>query len=118
MKKTRILIADDHELLRRGIAAMLSPHSDLEVCGEASSGLEAIRMTAQLHPDIAIMDITMPEMNGLDATRSIVKEGTGTQVLILTLHESEELVRNVLVAGARGYVLKSDIAGNLISAVR
>jgi DNA-binding NarL/FixJ family response regulator len=118
MKKTRILIADDHEVVRRGVAAMLSAHSDLEVCCEAPNGREAVDCALQLQPDIVVMDITMPEMNGLEATRQILKDNPKAQVLILTLHESEELIRNVLTAGARGYVLKSDVAGNLVSAVR
>lgn len=118
MKKTRILIADDHEVVRRGVAAMLSTHPDLEVCCEAPNGRDAVESALQLQPDIVVMDITMPEMNGLEATRQILKDNPKAQVLILTLHESEELIRSVLTAGARGYVLKSDVAGNLVSAVR
>jgi DNA-binding NarL/FixJ family response regulator len=118
MKKARILIADDHEVVRRGVAAMLSAHPDMEVCCEAPNGREAVESAVQLRPDIVVMDITMPEMNGLEATRQILRDNPEAQVLILTLHESEELIRNVLTAGARGYVLKSDVAGNLVSAVR
>lgn len=118
MKKTRILIADDHDVVRRGVAATLSVHPDLEVCCEAPNGREAVETAAQLQPDIIVMDISMPEMNGLEATRQILRENPTVQVLILTLHESEELVRSVLSAGARGYVLKSDAAGNLVSAIR
>lgn len=118
MKKTRILIADDHEVVRRGVAAMLSAHPDLEVCSEAPNGREAVESAVQLQPDIVVMDLSMPEMNGLEATRQILRDNPKAQVLILTLHESEELIRQVLTAGARGYVLKSDVAGNLVAAVR
>jgi DNA-binding NarL/FixJ family response regulator len=118
MKKTRILIADDHSIVRRGVAALLESEPDLEVCGEASSGREAIEAADRLKPDLVIIDIGMPEMNGLDATRHIAKDHPEIEVLILTMHDSEELVHGVLDAGARGYVLKSDVTESLLSAVR
>ena len=98
--------------------AMLETHPDLEVCGESANGREAVAEVARLKPHLVVMDIAMPEMNGLEATRQILKENPGIEVLILTMHESDELVRNVLAAGARGYVLKSDATENLLSAVR
>jgi DNA-binding NarL/FixJ family response regulator len=97
---------------------MLQAQDDLEVCGEAVNGREAVAAAARLRPHLVVMDIAMPEMNGLEATRQILKDNPTTEVLILTMHESEELVRNVLNAGARGYVLKSDVTENLLSAVR
>ena len=118
MKTLRILVADDHEIVRHGVRAMLEAHADFEVCGESSNGRDAVADAARLKPHLVVMDITMPEMNGLEATRQILKENPTTEVLILTMHESEELVRNVLAAGARGYVLKSDVTENLLSAVR
>ena len=118
MKTVRILIADDHEIVRHGVRAMLETHADLEVCGESANGREAVAEVARLKPHLVVMDIAMPEMNGLEATRQILKDNPAIEVLILTMHESEELVRNVLAAGARGYVLKSDVTENLLSAVR
>ena len=117
MKQLRVLIADDHEIVRQGVRAMLQTQPDLEVCGEAMDGREAVAVAARLKPHLVVMDIAMPEMNGLEATRQIVKNDPSVEVLILTMHESEELVRNVLSAGARGYVLKSDVSENLLSAV-
>jgi len=118
MKTVRILIADDHEIVRHGVRAMLEAHADLEVCGESANGREAVAEVARLKPHLVVMDIAMPEMNGLEATRQILKDNPTIEVLILTMHESEELVRNVLAAGARGYVLKSDVTESLLSAVR
>ncbi len=118
MKTVRILIADDHEVVRHGVRAMLETHADLEVCGESANGRDAVAEVARLKPHLVVMDIAMPEMNGLEATRQILKDNPAIEVLILTMHESEELVRNVLAAGARGYVLKSDVTENLLSAVR
>jgi DNA-binding NarL/FixJ family response regulator len=117
MKPTRILIADDHEVVRRGIRSIAQSHSNLEVCGEASDGRQAVKMTAELKPDIVIIDIGMPQLNGLDATRQIVHANPNARVLILTMHESEQIVHDVLAAGARGYLLKSDAGRDLISAI-
>jgi len=118
MKKTRILIADDHEIVRRGVRSLLESQADLEVCGEASNGRDAVELAASLKPDLVVMDIAMPVMNGLEATGQILKNNAATEILILTMHDSEELVRNVLGAGARGYVLKGDVAEQLLAAVR
>jgi len=113
----RILIADDHEVVRHGIRALLETHDGWVVAGEAVTGREAVEETRRLQPDLVIMDITMPEMNGLEATRQILKEVPGVEVLVLSVHDSEQLVREVLEAGARGYVLKSDAGRDLITAV-
>ncbi len=113
----RILVADDHEIVRRGLRALLDAHADWQVCAEAVTGREAIEKVSQLKPDVIVMDISMPEMNGLDATREILKFAPRTEVLILTMHESEQVVREVLEAGARGYVLKTDAGRSLVAAV-
>jgi DNA-binding NarL/FixJ family response regulator len=115
--QTRILVADDHEVVRRGFRALLETRSDWQVCGEAVTGREAVEKAVQSKPDVVVMDISMPELNGLEATRQIVKTAPQTQVLILTMHDSEELVKEVLTAGARGYVLKSDAGRDLVAAV-
>ena len=118
MKSLRILLADDHELLRQGLRTLIEGQSDWQVCGEASTGREAVAKARELKPDIVVMDFTMPELNGMEATRQIRAALTRTQVLILTMHESEELVREVLAAGARGYVLKSDAGRVLVDALK
>jgi DNA-binding NarL/FixJ family response regulator len=117
MKPLRILIADDHEVVRRGIRALLETRADWEVVGEAVSGREAVEEGKRLDPDLVIMDISMPEMNGLEATRQLRKAVPDTKVLILSVHDSEQLVREILEAGARGYVLKSDAGRDLVTAV-
>lgn len=116
-KKLRLLIADDHELVRQGIRTTLQARSGWKVVGEAVNGEEAVRKAQDLQPDLAILDITMPELDGLEATRRIQKVAPETKVLILTMHESDQMVRRVLEAGARGYVLKSDLATQLVKAV-
>jgi len=115
--KRLILLADDHAIVRTGLRALVQSHPGWEVCAEATNGREAVDHAAQLKPDVAILDIGMPELNGLDATRQILAVSPQTEVLILTMHQSEEVVREVLKAGARGYVLKSDADENLIAAV-
>jgi DNA-binding NarL/FixJ family response regulator len=117
MKRTRILIADDHEIVRRGLRALLGAQPQFEVCGEATTGREAVDQARELAPDVIIMDISMPELNGLDATRQILRSAIQTEVLILSLHDSERLIRLVLASGARGYVLKSDASRDLLAAV-
>ena len=104
----RILIADDHQLIRRGLIAALADRPDWTVVGEAANGREAVDLVRQLHPDIAILDLTMPELNGLDAARQMRTVSPPTRILIVTAHESEQLLREVLEVGAMGYVLKSD----------
>ena len=113
----QILVAEDHEVTRRGMRELLLEQSDWEVCAEARNGREAVEFAAQCHPDIAVLDISMPELNGLEATRLIRKQSPNTEVLIFTMYETDELVREALHAGARGYVLKTDAALNLVAAV-
>lgn len=117
MTRVHIVIADDHEIVRRGLRSLLESVPGWEVVAEASSGREALEKAQELHPNVAILDVGMPVMNGLEATRNIVKASPQTQVLILTMHETEQMVRDVLDAGARGYVLKSDAGRDLVSAV-
>jgi len=114
----RIMIADDHELVRRGIRDLLQVQRGWRVVGEAAGGRDAIAIVKKVKPHIAILDITMPDMDGLEATRQICKAAAETRVLILTMHESDQMVRRVLEAGARGYVLKSDMAVHLVQAVK
>ena len=117
MSPVSILIADDHEVARRGVRALLEGQPGWHVCGEAVTGRDAIEKARLLRPDVVILDIGMPELNGLDAARRIRKEVPEAEVLILTMHESEQVIREVLDAGARGYVLKSDAGRDLIAAV-
>jgi DNA-binding NarL/FixJ family response regulator len=113
----RILLADDHAIVRRGLKDLLEAHFGWSVCAEAATGREAVDLCVEHRPHVAILDLSMPELNGLEATRRIRKEVPETEVLIFTMHESEELVREVLVAGARGYLLKSEAADQLVPAV-
>jgi DNA-binding NarL/FixJ family response regulator len=113
----RILLADDHEVVRRGLIALLATRPDWQVCGEAQNGREAVALAVKLRPNLAILDLSMPELNGLEATRQIRKEVPETEVLVFSMYESEEFVRDLLAAGARGYVLKSDVAAQLLTAV-
>jgi DNA-binding NarL/FixJ family response regulator len=113
----RIFVADDHEVVRRGVCALLTSQNGWEVCGEAGDGRQAMNQVSVLNPDVVILDIGMPNLNGLEATRQILKKLPNTKILILTLHGSREVVRAVLHSGARGLLLKGDAAGNLITAV-
>jgi DNA-binding NarL/FixJ family response regulator len=117
MNPLRIIIVDDHAVVRRGVRALLESQPGWEVAGEAVTGREAVDLAKRLYPDIVVMDLSLPELNGLDAARQILKDSPRTEVLVLTMHHSEELVRNVLQAGARGYMLKSDADQSLIAAV-
>lgn len=114
---TRILIADDHDIVRRGLCDLLEEHPGFEVCAEAADGWEAVERATQTRPDVAVLDYTMPGINGLEATRRIRAMLPDTEVLIFTMHDSEAVVREVLAVGARGYVLKSDAARYIIAAV-
>ncbi len=118
MNKIRVLLADDHTILRDGIRALLEDQADIEVIGEAEDGLATVRMVAQLKPDVVVMDIAMPLLNGLEATRQIQRDFPLVRVLILTMHENEEYIRQVLAAGALGYVLKDAAARDLLDAIR
>jgi DNA-binding NarL/FixJ family response regulator len=117
MTPLRIIIVDDHAVVRRGVRALLESQPGWEIAGEAATGREAVDLAKRLQPDVVVLDLSLPELNGLDATRQILKESPRTEVLVLTMHRSEELARNVLQAGARGYVLKSDADQSLIAAV-
>ena len=117
MSTLRVLIADDHEVARRGIRALLENHPGWEVCGEAGDGREAVNSARRLRPDLVLLDIGMPSLNGLDATRQILAAAPDTRVLILTMHDSEQVVREVLAAGAVGFLLKSDAGRDLVAAV-
>lgn len=114
---TRILIADDHAVVLKGLRSMLESREGWQVCGEALNGREAVALAVEHQPDVVVMDINMPELNGLDATRQIGKALPGARVLILSAHDSEPLIREMLVCGARGFVLKADAGEDLIAAV-
>ena len=117
MKEIHIVVADDHEVVRKGLRAILEAQDGWEITGEAATGREAVELAKEYRPDVVVLDITMPELNGLEATRQILKAVPTTEVLILTMHESEQVVQEVLDAGARGYVLKSDAGRELVAAV-
>jgi DNA-binding NarL/FixJ family response regulator len=114
MKMLRILIADDHDLLRRGVKSLLQSHSGWEVCAEASTGRDAVSKAEELLPDIAVLDISMPDLNGVDAAKRIRKASPSTEILILSMHYSDQLIRDILEAGVRGYIVKSDSDRDLI----
>jgi DNA-binding NarL/FixJ family response regulator len=113
----RILLADDHEVVRQGLSALMATRPDWQVCGQAQNGREAVAMAARLKPNLAVLDLSMPELNGLEATRQIRKEVPETEVLVFSMYESEQFVRDLLAAGARGYVLKSDVTTQLMNAI-
>ena len=113
----RILLADDHDVVRHGLRHLLEQQEGWTVCGEASGGREAVELARRLQPDVAVLDVAMPDLNGLEATRQIRKASARTEVLVFTMHESEQLVREVLAAGAKGYLLKSDAARSIVAAV-
>jgi DNA-binding NarL/FixJ family response regulator len=118
MKKIRILLADDHDLVRRGLRPLIESEWGWEICGEASNGREAVAMAEKLQPQIVVLDVQMPELNGVEATRQIKRALPETEVLILTGQESEDLVHQILAAGARGYLLKSDAGSQIIPAIK
>jgi DNA-binding NarL/FixJ family response regulator len=117
MASLRILVADDHEVVRHGVRLLIEKHLDWKVCADVSEGGEAVRKAQQLQPDVVVLDITMPGLNGLEATRQIRKVAPKTEVLVLTMHTSEQLAREVLAAGARGYIMKSDAGRDLVTAI-
>ena len=117
MNPLRILIADDHDLMRRGIKTLLESHAGWEVCGEATTGVEAFAKSKELKPDIVVLDISMPELNGPEVARKILKESPKAEILILSVHYSDQLIREIVEAGARAYVLKSDSDRDLVMAV-
>ena len=118
MKNLRILIADDHELVRRGAVGVLRSRRGWKIVGEAANGREAVEKTIKLKPDVAILDISMPELDGVEAVSQIREAVPETKVLVLTMHESDQIVKRALDAGANGYVLKSDLTEALPKAVK
>jgi DNA-binding NarL/FixJ family response regulator len=113
----RVLIVDDHAFIRRGVQTILHPFPEWEFCGEADNGRDAIRMADELKPEVIIMDVSMPGLNGIEATRAIRKTQPAVKIVLLTLHESADLVRNAFRAGARGYLLKTDAEQELVRAL-
>lgn len=116
--KSRVIIAEDHTILREGLRALLSAEPDFEVVGEAEDGQEAIRMVEKLSPNLILMDLSMPRMNGLDAIREIKKKSDGTKILVLTVHKTDEYILATLQAGADGYILKDSTHAELGMAIR
>jgi len=115
--RLRILIADDHELIRRGVRNLLASRPDWEVVGEASNGVEAVDKAASLQPDIAVLDFSMPDLDGPEAAAQIAIKSPATAIIVLTMHDSENVIRQVLRVGAQGMVLKSDADRDLLSAI-
>jgi DNA-binding NarL/FixJ family response regulator len=118
MRKIKILIADDHSVVREGLRTLLGRVTDFDVIGEAADGEEAVRVTCEKKPDVAIVDISMPKVNGIEAARQIRKGSPDTRVLIFTIHENEEYVYQIIASGANGYVLKDAGKNELVAAVR
>lgn len=114
----RIVIADDHEIVRQGVRNLIESEPDFELCGEATIGRDAVDLVARHQPDVAILDISMPGLNGIEATRQILKFSPRTRVLMFTMHDAEQLVLEVFNAGAHGYLLKSDAGRHLVTAIR
>ena len=117
MKPLRILVADDHDLMRRGLKSLLESHPGWTICAEAHTGREAVTKAEEMKPDIVILDITMPELNGVEAARRILKASPNTEILVLSVHYSDQLIRDILEAGVRGYIVKSDSDRDLVIAV-
>ncbi len=114
----RVLIADDHDIVRQGLRALLAGDtSSFEICAEAASGHEALKKACEVRPDVVVLDVSMPGLNGVETTRMVVKEVPSAEVLILTVHDSEQLIHELLNAGAKGYLLKSDVARDLPLAI-
>jgi DNA-binding NarL/FixJ family response regulator len=113
----RLVLADDHEIIRMGLRTLLQTRSDWSVVGEAANGEEAVDMVLSLQPDVALLDIAMPKLNGIEATRQILTQGARTKILLLSAHDSIQVIADVLDSGAKGYVLKSDAARDLVAAV-
>ena len=118
MKRIRILLADDHAVVRQGFKMILSAQPDMEIVGEAGNGRQAVELAEQLRPDVVVMDVAMPELNGIEATRRLGESAPHTRVVALSMHKDSVYVREILRAGARGYLLKDSGAADLVSAVR
>lgn len=114
----RVLIVDDHPFVRRGVQSILHTAPEWEMCGEADNGNDAVRLSESLRPEVVIMDVSMPGLNGIEATRAIHQSHPDTKVVLLTLHEAGELVKSAFRAGARGYILKVDAEKELLKALR
>ena len=114
----RVLLADDHAMVRKGFRLILEAQPDMEISGEAGNGREAVELAEKLHPDVVVMDVAMPELNGIEATRRLAASSPHTRVLALSMHKDSVYVREILRAGARGYLLKDSIDTDLINAVR
>jgi two-component system, NarL family, response regulator NreC len=117
-EKIHILLADDHAVVRQGFKMILAAQPDMEIVGEAGNGREALDLAGQLHPDVIVMDVAMPELNGIEATRRVADVSPRSRVLALSMHKDSVYVREILRAGARGYLLKDSIASDLLAAVR
>ncbi len=117
MSKIRVLLAVDHTIVRQGLRALLDTHEDIEIVGEAENGRQAFEKTVQLIPDIVVLDITMPYLNGIEATRQIKKLNLEIKVIVLTVHDSEEYIHQIIQAGASGYLLKESAVSDLVSAI-
>lgn len=113
----RILLVDDHPVVRQGLKTLLESRAEWQVVGEASDGMEAVEKVSLLQPDVVVLDVTMPRMNGIEACRLIQREPSGREVLFVTQHDSPQMMREALAAGARGYVVKSNLARDLVEAV-
>jgi DNA-binding NarL/FixJ family response regulator len=113
----RVLLVDDHPVVRQGLRTLLSGRPELQVVDEASDGLEAVEKVAELQPDVVVLDVTMPRMNGIEACRVIKQKNPQLEVLFVTQHDSPQMMREALAAGARGYVVKSNLARDLVEAV-
>jgi DNA-binding NarL/FixJ family response regulator len=118
MKRIRILLADDHAVVRQGFKMILSAQPDMEIVGEAGNGREAVALAEELKPDVVVMDVAMPELNGIEATRRLAETVPHARVVALSMHKDSVYVREILRAGARGYLLKDSVAGDLVSAIR
>jgi len=117
MAAARLLIVDDHEIIREGVRALIASRADWEVCGEARTGREAVRMAAELRPDVVVMDLLMPDLNGIDAARQMKKEAPSMEILILSGHEEAGLIQQALEAGVRAYIFKSQASVHLAPAI-
>ena len=118
MKRIRILLADDHAVVRQGFKMILDAQADMEIVGEAGNGREAVELAEKLHPDVVVMDVSMPELNGIEATRRLASSAPRARVVALSMHKDSVYVREILRAGARGYLLKDSGAADLVAAIR
>jgi DNA-binding NarL/FixJ family response regulator len=117
MASLRVLVVDDHESVRRGVCAILSSRPDLEICGEAADGNEAVTKAMALHPQVVVMDVSMPGMDGISAAREILKAQPSTAIIILSMHDSKQLMESARKIGIRGYVTKGQAGSALLDAV-